>query len=249
VLALLFGHVDQAFYLREIVRQTAAAHGAVQREVKNLSAAGILLRTTRGRNVYYQADPQCPIFSELRGMIMKTAGVAEPLRAALTPLAKRISVAFIYGSFARLEPRGSSDLDLLIIGEVEFGDVVSSLSPTQEKLGREINPTVYPEAEFRKKLAERHHFLTSVLTEPKIFIIGDESELERLAAKRLAKPAHNQPRRDSLRKKRKIGGYERAGLVSDQEAKEMLDLARALQKRVTASLRREHSELAAAKRH
>lgn len=187
VLSLLYSHTDESFYLREIARAAGVGLGAVQRELARLSDAGIIRRTVRGNQVYYRANPECPIFAELQSLVVKTAGVGDVLRAALTSLATRIQVALIYGSFARGKERRGSDVDLLVVGDVTFAEVVSALGEAQETLGREINPTVYPPAEFRSKLGEGHHFLTSVSKEPRIFLIGDEHELERLAKKRLAR--------------------------------------------------------------
>jgi len=186
VLSLLYSHTDEAFYLREIARAAGLGLGAVQREVKRLSETGIIRRTVRGHQVYYQADPGCPIFQELKSLVIKTVGVGDVLRAALAPLADRIVVALIYGSFARGDEQRGSDVDLLVVADVTFAEIVSALGGAQETLGREINPTVYPPTEFQSKLGEGHHFLTSVSKEPRIFLIGGEHELERLAQKRLA---------------------------------------------------------------
>ncbi len=186
VLSLLYGHADSAFYLRQIVRAAGGSVGAVQREVKRLSEAGIIRRMARGRQVYYQANPESPVFAELKGLVIKTAGVGDVLRGALALLADRIRVAFIYGSLARGEEREGSDVDLLVVGEVTFAEVVSALSGAQEKLGREVNPTVYPPAEFRSKLLTGHHFLKAVIKEKRILLIGDERELARVAEERLA---------------------------------------------------------------
>lgn len=186
VLALLYSHPDEAFYLRQLIRAAGAGQGAVQREVKRLSDAGIVRRTVRGHQVYYQADRRCPVFRELKSLAVKTAGVGDVLRAALAPLAERIRVAFIYGSLARAEARRASDVDLLVVGNVSFGEVVSALQAAQAALRREVNPTVYSPAEFQTKSAARHHFLTSVLRDKKIFLAGDNHELARLAQKRLA---------------------------------------------------------------
>lgn len=187
LLALLFGHADEAFYLRQIVRALGIGHGTVQRELQQLSSAGIVSRSVRGRQVYFQANPDCPIFRGLKDIVTKTAGVADIIRAALVPLADHISLAFVYGSVARGTERRGSDLDLLVLGEVEFGEVVGALRPAQDTLGREINPTVYPQEEFRAKLKAGHHFLSSVVSGEKIFIMGDERELGRLAQKRVAR--------------------------------------------------------------
>ena len=194
ILALLYGHPDEAYYLRQLVRSGGLGLGAVQREVKRLTEAGILRRTVRGRQVYYQADPECPVFAELKGLVVKTAGVVEVLRDALAPLAGRIMVAFIYGSVARFKQKTGSDVDLMVVGDVSFGDAVSALAIAQETLGREINPTVYSPPEFKSKLKAHHHFLSSVLRTEKVFVMGDEQELARLGPIRLADRAQEQPR-------------------------------------------------------
>lgn len=138
-------------------------------------------RTVRGRQVYFQANAECPIYSELRGPIVKTAGVADALRMALAPLAGDIRVAFIYGSVARGKERRASDVDIMVIGEVSFAEAAEALARAQDAIGREVNPSVYPPDEFRAKLGARRHFLLSVLKGEKIFLIGAEHELARLA--------------------------------------------------------------------
>ncbi|MGD1100806.1 MAG: nucleotidyltransferase domain-containing protein, partial [Terriglobia bacterium] len=177
---------DEAYYLRQLVRSGGLGLGAVQREVKRLAEAGILRRTVRGHQVYFQANPECPVFAELKGLVVKTAGAADVLREALAPLAGRIKVAFIYGSVARFQQRNASDVDLMVLGEVSFGEVIAALRAAQELVHREINPTIYSPAEFRSKLKAHHHFLSSVLRNEKVFVMGDEHELARLGPIRLA---------------------------------------------------------------
>lgn len=186
VLGVLFSHPDERFYVREVARAAEAAPGAVQRELVGLAEAGILVRSARGNQVYYQANRQCPIFAELVGLVAKTIGIPGVLRSALLPLAPQIAIAFIYGSAARGEMKPASDIDLLIIGEISFARVVAAISPVQLKLAREINPTVYPPAEFRRKMAERKHFLTTVVNGPKVFLVGDERELAGMVQERVA---------------------------------------------------------------
>jgi len=186
VLSLLYGHTDESFYLRQIVRAAGVGLGAVQREVKQLSEAGIIRRTVRGKQVYYQANPESAVFSEIKSLVVKTVGVGDVLRASLSPFADQIKVAFIYGSFARGDERRSSDVDVLIIGDVTFSEIASAFDRAQNTLGREVIPTVYPPTEFQSKLKENHHFLKTVMREEKVFIIGDEREFARLAKKRLA---------------------------------------------------------------
>jgi len=186
---LLFGHADEAFYLRQIVRTTGFGLGPIQRELKQLTQGGIIRRSVRGRQVYFQANLDSPIFPELKGLIIKTAGIGDTLRAALAPISGQLELAFIYGSIASGKEGPRSDIDLLVVGDVAFADVVVNLQAAQKLLGREIFPTVYPPDEFKTKMRARHHFLTSVLKGPKIYVIGDENELRRLAAKRLARRA------------------------------------------------------------
>jgi DNA-binding transcriptional ArsR family regulator/predicted nucleotidyltransferase len=181
VLALLYGRPANSFYLREIGRLTGSSVGTLQRELTRLTGAGLVRRELRGRQVYYQADRTSPVFNELRGLVLKTAGVADVIRGAFGGLGDCIEVAFIYGSFATGRPQGTSDVDLMVIGDATFPEVVSAVASAQEAVGREINPTVYPIQEFREKLRQDNHFLRSVLAGPKLFLMGSQRELARLA--------------------------------------------------------------------
>lgn len=196
VLGVLFSQPDQAFYLRELARAAGLAPGAIQRELARLTQAGIILRSPRGNQVHYRANPGCPIYGELVGLISKTIGLADVLREALTQLAPQIKAAFVYGSAARGELKSGSDIDVLIIGDVSLAQIIAAFSPMQLKLAREINPAVYTIDEFRRKMALAHHFLTSVMRESKIFLVGGEHELAGLVTQRLAEPASHQPAGD-----------------------------------------------------
>ena len=183
LLGLLFGRADQEHLQESLIQLAGLGRGTVQRELEFLARAGVVRRTVRGRQVYYQANSESPIYAELRGLVVKTGGVADVLRGALAPLADRVRVAFIYGSVARGAERRASDVDVLVIGDVSFSDVSDALGKAQEAIGREINPSVYAPADLRSKLAAKQHFLRSVLKSEKIFLIGDEHELNRLAKK------------------------------------------------------------------
>ncbi len=189
VLALLYGHPDEAFYLRQIARLTGAALGGVQRELPLLARAGLVRSFRQGRELFYQADEACSVFHELKGLLAKTAGAATLIRQALTPLAGRIRVAMIIGSVARGEQRRGSDIDLVVIGDVKFTELLAALGPAQRQLYREINPVVYPSAEFRQKLAQKHTFVTASVRGPRIFLIGSEHELRELARQPLDRSA------------------------------------------------------------
>ena len=181
VLALLYGRADSSFYTKQVLDAVKIGRGTVQRELKNLTDTGIIIREVQGRQVYYRANEKCPIFKELKSIVRKTFGVADVLRQSLTSKADKVQVAFIFGSIARSADDRRSDIDLMVVGRITFGDVVSLLKPAEEKVGREVNPVVYPVAEFKKKVKEDHHFVKTVLEEEKIFVIGDEDKLRKLA--------------------------------------------------------------------
>ena len=194
---LLFGHADQRFYQRQIIRSLRLGSGAVQRELEQLVSAGILTRTVDGRQTYFQANRHCPVFEELKGLVRKTFGMAEVLRDGLAGLGDKVQLAFVYGSVATGSETAPSDIDVMAIGErVSLDDVVSALRTAQHELRREVNPSVYRTEEFCRKLAGGYHFLSSVIAGPKIFLIGDENELERLAHVRMAQGAQAKPSRD-----------------------------------------------------
>jgi len=182
VLGLLYGLPDRAFYLREIAARVGTGMGQVQRELSRLAESGILRRFEQGRHVYYQADPRCPVFAELQGLVAKTLAGLGQLRQALSDLEERIAVAFVFGSVARGDDRAESDLDLLVVGDVSLQEVVAAVGPLQDLLGRQVNPIVYPPEELRSKIEGGHHFLTAVLAAEKIFVLGTEDELGALLA-------------------------------------------------------------------
>ena len=181
VLAFLYLRSESSFYTKQILDALRIGRGTVQRELKNLTDTGIIVREVQGRQVYYRANEKCTIFNELRSIVRKTFGVADVLRQSLKPRADKMQVAFIFGSVARSVDDRRSDIDIMVVGRITFGDVVSLLKPAEETVGREINPVVYPVTEFKKKVKEDHHFVRTVLEEEKIFVIGDEDELRKLA--------------------------------------------------------------------
>lgn len=186
VLALLLGRPDERWHLRDMARQTGLALGTVRRELAGLVQAEIVTAAKDGNRTYYQANRASPLFPDLAGLLRKTAGLADVLREALSPLTGKIKVAFLHGSQATGGAGAASDVDVLVVGEVTFAEVVSALSPCQDRLGREINPTVYPREEFRSKVAAGHHFLLTVLKEPKVLLVGGEDDLAEVAGRRPA---------------------------------------------------------------
>ncbi len=187
VLALLLMHPEQSFHVREIARITGKPAGTLYRELGSLAEVGLLVRGPFGNQVHYRANPACPIYEELRGILRKTFGVADILREALEPVAGQVDVAFIYGSRARGDERATSDVDVMIIGKLKFGDAVLALSSAEERLRREVNPHVYSSREFKEKITNREPYLMRVVEGPKIFLIGTDDDLGKLAKHRAAK--------------------------------------------------------------
>lgn len=187
VLALLFGRPDESFYLREIARLTGTGVGVLQRELKRLGQASLVVRTVDGRQVYFQANRQSPVFEELRGLMLKTAGVGDVLRTALAVFASegRILVAFVYGSVAAGRAGAESDVDLMVVGSIGLTELLPAVRQAQERIGREINPTVYAPEDLGARVRRGEHFIRRVLEGDKLFLIGTADELEALAGQRL----------------------------------------------------------------
>lgn len=172
VLALFFSHPDESFYLRQIVRTTGVGLGAVQRELKRLTEAGIITRIARDRKVDYQVNQASPLFKELHSLIIKTAGLADVLRKALAPLADQIDIAFVYGSQANGTAGATSDVDLLIVGDADEMALHKAIAQAEGHLLRSVNYTLLNRREFKRRREEKSGFLNRVLSGKMIFIVG-----------------------------------------------------------------------------
>ena len=188
VLSLLFGRPDERFYMRQVARMTGASVAAVQYELARLATAQLVVRAPEGKQVYFRANTESPVFNEIRGLMDKTVGAVSVVQSALSGLVGegRIDIAFIYGSVASGTYDAYSDVDVMIIGEIKLLEIIPALRVAQDRLGREINPTIYPGEELRMRLTDREHFVTQVMDGPKIILIGSENDLERLVAEPLA---------------------------------------------------------------
>lgn len=176
VLGLLYARPDRSFYTKEILRLTGMGVATIKRELDRMVAAGVLTMTRIGNQHHYQANPACSIYYELLNIVKKTFGVADVIKRALTPWDGHIEWAFIFGSVASGKETSTSDIDLLIIGDVNFSDAVTALYPLQEILGREINPKIYSKAEWRKLQTNKDAFAKEVLAKPRINVLGSEDE-------------------------------------------------------------------------
>ena len=178
VLAVLFGSPDRSFYANELIALARSGSGAVQRELASLLAAGLITVRDQGNQKHYQANAASPVFAELRGLVLKTVGLADVLRAALAPLAGQITMAFVYGSVARREDTAASDVDVLIVSDaLGYAEVFGALESAAQTLGRTINPTLYTRAELARRRAQDNAFVTRVLDQPRIWLMGDEEAL------------------------------------------------------------------------
>ena len=172
---------EKAWYVSELARRMGVPSSSLQRELHDLTEAGILKSHRQGHMVYYQANADSPVFSDLRGLLFKTAGLVDVLANALKPLAAKLRTAFVYGSIAAGNEQSDSDIDLMIIGQVSPKELALPLRGARELLGREINPTVYTQVEFDKKRAANDPFLKQVLDKPKLFVLGNKDELGKVA--------------------------------------------------------------------
>jgi predicted nucleotidyltransferase len=178
VLGILFGQPDRSFLSKEVIALAGSGTGAVHRELRRLAASGLLTVSSVGWEKHSQANRQAPVFEELRGLVMKTVGLVEPIREALVPLAGRIRVAFVYGSQARGMDTASSDVDLMIVSEdLLHAEAYAVLTKAEQMLARPINPTIVSFAEWQRRREDCNHFLESVATHPKLFVLGSEDDL------------------------------------------------------------------------
>lgn len=176
VLALLLLNPDKRYHVREIARITDTVAGTLHKELTRLADAGILAKESTGNQLHYFADKNCPIFDELASILRKTAGLVDVLANALVFLQEDIDVALVFGSMANNKATSASDIDLLIIGEVALADIAKAVYPSQDILKREINPKVFRKKAWQRLLAQKDGFAKEVMTQPKLFIMGDKDE-------------------------------------------------------------------------
>jgi predicted nucleotidyltransferase len=175
VLAVLFGAPDRSFYTNEVIGLAQSGAGAVQRELADLAAAGLLSVRKQGNQKHFQANAASPVFAELRSLVLKTSGLADVLRTALLPIAPQIAVAFVFGSMAKQQDTAASDVDLLVVSDtLGYGDVFSALEAASQTLARTINPALYTVVDFKARQLGDNGFINRVMQQPKIWLIGQE---------------------------------------------------------------------------
>ena len=178
VLGILYGQPDRSFYARELIKLAASGSGAVQRELATLTASSLVSVKQVGNQKHYQANADSPIYAELHAIIQKTVGLADPIRHALQAMSDKIQAAFVYGSVAKKTDTANSDIDLMVIADdLSYGALFTALEDASVTLGRPVNPTILSRDEFLGRVAKQESFLTRVMEQPKIWILGKEGDL------------------------------------------------------------------------
>jgi predicted nucleotidyltransferase len=188
LLGALFGQPSRAWYAAELAKRLGMLRSGVQRDLKALTAAGLLNSHRKGHMVFFQANQNAPVFPELHGLILKTVGLVEALREMLAPFSENIAFAFIYGSIAAAREQPDSDIDLMVVGAIERKILSRPLQDMGTSLGRVINLTLYSLPEYQAR--QKQHFLAAVLDKPKLFVIGNPRDLDRAAE---PKDRHRRP--------------------------------------------------------
>jgi predicted nucleotidyltransferase len=179
VLALIFGQPDRSFYTSEIMRNVQSGTGAVERELSRLQRSGLVSVERIGNQKHYRANHQSPIFTELRGLVVKTVALTEPLRKSLEPCADKIKVAFVYGSVAKGTDTARSDIDLMVIGDaLNYSELYAALQDVEDALARKVSPTFLSLKDWRRKASDKGSFISKVNALPKIFVFGSEQDLQ-----------------------------------------------------------------------
>jgi predicted nucleotidyltransferase len=174
VLSLIFGQPDRVFLQKELIDQAESGSGGVRRELDRLTKSGLLTVDRVGAQKHYRANRSAPIFNELRGIVMKTVALTDPLQKALRPLKKHIRLALVYGSVARGEDRAQSDIDLLVVADdLPLERLFARLDPVEKMLGRKVNPTTYTSAEYARRRKSGTPFLQKVLAREHMVLMGD----------------------------------------------------------------------------
>lgn len=177
VLGLLFGQPDRSFIQQDLIERAGGGSGAIRRELARLVESGLVTATVVGRQKHFQANHTAPIFHELRGIVLKTIALTDPLRTALRPLARRIDLALVYGSIARGEDRAQSDIDLLVVADdLRLEELFARLATVEKKLGRTISPTLYTRTDFERRRTRGTPFLKKVLNGEHLILFGSLSD-------------------------------------------------------------------------
>jgi predicted nucleotidyltransferase len=178
VLGVLFGNPGRSYYANEVIRLAGSGTGAVQRELARLEASGLVTVTRVGKQKHYQANAGSPVFGELHALVLKTSGLADVLRAALAPVSRHVRAAFVYGSVAKGQDTAASDIDLMVVSDrLSYADLFAALEEASAQLGRKVAPTIYSAKELSRRVKQDNAFVTRVLAQPKLWLVGGDRDL------------------------------------------------------------------------
>jgi len=184
VFRLLFGVKESELHGRELARRSGVNESALRQELRKLKRLGLVRARRAGNRVYYRSNTDHPLYLEIHRLVLKTGGLVDVIGEALK--GARIKVAFVFGSVADGKATVSSDVDLMVVGSLGLRELTSLLAGTAEKLGREINPHVLTEVEYQERIERADHFVTNVLSGPKLFLVVSQDDLEAMGGERLA---------------------------------------------------------------
>ena len=181
ILSAVLLRPDKWWYLTDLAKHLRVSPSSLQRELASLVSGDLLISRKDGKRIYYRINQNCAIVEELQTIFVKTSGIADVIRSCLKRFGDKIEIVFVYGSVARTEELSTSDVDLMIIGDVGLSDLAPGLRRAEKTLGREVNPTIYSPQEFLQRNKEEDSFVTTIMSDSKIFLKGSDSELESLA--------------------------------------------------------------------
>lgn len=181
LLGLLFVRGNQGFHLNEIMRLTGLGSASAQRELKRLHDSGLIVSERIGNVRRFRPNKDNLVYPELSSLVKKTFGLVSVLHAALAPLSNALNVAFVYGATVKEQEGMDTPVELLLIGDnTSYGDLLSRLPVAERLLRRKINPNLYSVPDFRRRLREQQSFILQVLRESKIYVLGDETDLDKI---------------------------------------------------------------------
>ena len=178
ILASTLLRPDKWWYLSDLAKHLHLTPSTLQNELRSLTSAEILESKKEGNRVYYKANLLCPVFLELQAILVKTSGITDVLKKIIIKFDKQIQLAFIYGSMARSEAVSSSDVDLMIIGEIKLSELTDGLNRIEMQLAREVNVSIFSEKEFIREYKKNNSFIKTVMKNEKIFLKGENDELK-----------------------------------------------------------------------
>jgi len=180
ILDIFFNNPEKSYYLRQLAKMLGKEPGVFQLDINRLVEDKILISRYQANSRFFKLNKQYPLYKELRNIFLKTFGVIKKLKESLKDI-KGIKIAFIFGSYAKAKESILSDIDLMIIGEINEDKLIPEVTRIENKIDREINYHIFSTSDWKKKIKEKNSFLVNILSQPKIFLIGNENELSRIS--------------------------------------------------------------------